>query len=88
MSFSTFRRGYRNYLKSHGIVEDNSDKYSTFAYLNDCGPAGQIMIDGVGDKLIWKDPNNEEHVSRVLVGVLVYSGYIFVLAVKDFLDSK
>ena len=84
MSFSTFRRGYRNYLKSHGIVEDNSDKYSTFAYLNDCGPAGQIMIDGVGDKLIWKDPNNEEHVSRVLVGVLVYSGYIFVLAVKDF----
>ncbi len=84
MSFSTFRRGYRNYLKSHGIVEDNSDKYSTFAYLNDCGPAGQIMIDGVGDKLIWKDPNNQEHVSRVLVGVMVYSGYIFALVVKDF----
>ncbi len=80
MSLSTFKRRAKEERARRcpgldkGLYDGRSEP---------CGPGEQAMIDASGDPLCWEDPSGAAHSARVLVGVLPYSGLLFMDAEPD-----
>lgn len=85
MSLSTFNRRFSAWLEQHCSCLRES-RVSTTPTLNLSGPAGQIQIDGVGDRLTWRDEQGNIHQSVVMAAVSVYSTLLFAKAEPN--DTK
>ncbi len=80
MSAATFRRRAREALArlsprlDSGLYDGESVLYA---------PGEQALIDASGDPLLWEDRAGERHEARVLVGVLPYSGLLYISCAEN-----
>lgn len=82
VSFTTFKRRFKEYRVWRLKAMDNA-LLSTTPSLNECGPGGCFLIDGIGYELKFIDSQGVINDCYAMAGTSLFSGVVFAKAYED-----